>query len=107
VFDLGSIDGVPVCFTDGAALQDGAWVFCAAAEDTSDSYADGRCVGSAVGIVDASGKVLRLEQVAGSFKAEGVTVMSDGDPLELLLVTDADDRSAAAQLLSLTLPRTK
>lgn len=73
-FDLGDIDGVPLCFTDGAPLQRGGWVFCAAAEDTSDSYADGRCVGSAVGIVDAGGRLVRLEQLAGAFKAEGIVV---------------------------------
>lgn len=105
-FDLGGIDGVPLCFTDGAALQGGGWVFCAAAEDASDSYTDGRCVGSAVGIVNAGGKLVRLEQVAGAFKAEGIAAAGDGDPLELLVVTDADDRGAAAQLLSVTLPRT-
>lgn len=105
-FDLGVIDGVPLCFTDGAALQGGGWVFCAAAEDTSDSYADGRCAGSAVGIVDAGGQLVRLEQLAGVFKAEGIVVAGDGEPLELLLVTDADDRGAAAQLLSVSLSRT-
>lgn len=105
-FDLGDIDGVPLCFTDGAALQSGGWVFCAAAEDTSDSYADGRCIGSAVGIVDAGGQLVRLEQLAGAFKAEGIVVAGDGEPLKLLLVTDADDRSAAAQLLSVSLFRT-
>ena len=107
VFDLGGIDGVPLCFTDGAALQGSGWVFCAAAEDTSDSYSDGRCMGSVVGIVSADGKLAGLEQVAGVFKAEGIAVASDDDEgLELLLVTDADDRRAAAQLLSVTLPRT-
>ena len=29
--DLGTLDGVPLCFTDGATLPDGAWVFCASA----------------------------------------------------------------------------
>lgn len=105
-FDLGDIDGVPLCFTDGAALQGGGWVFCAAAEATSDSYADGRCVGSAVGIVDAGGQVVRLAQLVGAFKAEGIVVSGDGEPRELLLVTDADDRGAAAQLLSVSLSRT-
>ncbi len=105
-FDLGDINGVPLCFTDGAALEDGGWVFCAAAEDTSDSYADGRCVGSCVGIVDAGGQLVRLEQLAGLLKAEGIVVAGDGKPLELLLVTDADDRGAPAQLLSVTLHRT-
>lgn len=105
VFDLGCIHDVPLCFTDGAALQGGGWVFCAAAEDTSDSYSDGRCLGSAVGLVSAAGKMVRLEQITGALKAEGIAVTSDGDPLELLLVTDADDRLAAASLLSVTLPR--
>ncbi|RTL47063.1 MAG: hypothetical protein EKK53_00700, partial [Burkholderiales bacterium] len=51
VFNLGELDGVPLCFTDGASLPDGGWVFCAAAEATSDNYADGPCRGSAVGVV--------------------------------------------------------
>ena len=106
-FDLGGIDGVRLCFTDGAALQSGGWVFCAAAEDTPDSYTDGRCVGSAVGIVNPDGHLLRIEQIAGGFKAEGIAVAVDGDPLELLLVTDADDRRAEAHLLTVTLSRTE
>jgi len=40
-FDLGAIRGVPLCFTDGAALPDGRFVFTAVAEDTEDSYEDG------------------------------------------------------------------
>jgi hypothetical protein len=51
--DLGDIESVPLCFTDGAALPDGGWVFCAAAEATDDNYADGPCRGSAVGVVAA------------------------------------------------------
>ena len=104
LFDLGKIDGVPLAFTDGAALQNGGWVFCAVSEDTPDSYTDGRCVGSAVGLVNAAGKLKHLEQITGAFKAEGIAVASEGTPLELLLVTDADDRLAAASLLSVTLP---
>lgn len=34
-FELGDIDGVPLSFTDGAALPDGRWLFSAAAEDTT------------------------------------------------------------------------
>ena len=51
-FDLGSIAGVPLCFTDAAALPEGGFAFTAVAEDTDDSYADGACAGSAIGIVD-------------------------------------------------------
>ena len=51
-FELGAIAGVPLCFTDGAALGGGAFAFTAVAEDTEDSYADGACAGSAIGIID-------------------------------------------------------
>jgi hypothetical protein len=32
-YDLGHLDGVPLCFTDAAALPDGGMVFSAVAED--------------------------------------------------------------------------
>lgn len=102
--ELGDLGGVPLCFTDGAALPDGSWVFCAAAEDTSDAYADGRCMGSAVGLVSAAGELMWLEPLALQCKAEGITVASADPRPELLLVTDADDRRVAARLLSLRLP---
>ena len=106
--DLGSIDGVPLCFTDGVALPDGRWLFCAAAEDTSDSYADGRCLGSAVGLIDTKGTLQRVDQLAAACKVEGIALADGGDAasvsrLPLLLVSDADDRRIAAQLLSVTL----
>ena len=51
-FSLGAVDDVPLCFTDGAALPAGGFVFTAVAEATEDSYADGECVGAAIGIID-------------------------------------------------------
>jgi len=103
-FALGALDGVPLGFTDGTALPGGGWAFCAAAEDSSDSYADGHCTGSAIGIVNAGGDLVQLERLVHACKAEGITGASDDDPLQLLLVTDADDRRAPAQLLAVTLP---
>jgi hypothetical protein len=50
---LGDIDGVPLSFTDAAALPDGNILFTAAAENTDNSFDDGACGGSAIGIVDA------------------------------------------------------
>lgn len=102
-FELGSIGGVPLSFTDGAALPGGSWVFCAAAEDTSNSYADGQCAGSAVGVVNAAGKIQYLESLSLACKVEGITASADGDTLNVLLVTDADDRQTPALLLSATL----
>jgi hypothetical protein len=102
-FDLGVFDGVPLCFTDGCATSDGDWVFCAAAEDTSDSYADGLCMGSAVGIVNADGAIRVLERLSLACKVEGIDASVNGDRLDLLMVTDADDRETPALLLSATL----
>ncbi len=106
--DLGSIDGVPLCFTDGVALPGGSWLFSAAAEDTSDSYADGRCLGSAVGMIDANGTLQRVDRLAAVCKIEGIALADGADRaslsrLPLLLVSDADDRRIAAQLLAVTL----
>lgn len=102
-YDLGDIDGVPLCFTDGAALPGGGWVFCAAAEATDDSYLDGPCGGSAVGVVAADGRLLGVWPLSLRCKAEGIAVIVENGVLQLLLVTDPDDRDEPALLLSATL----
>jgi len=98
--ELGSVDGVPLSFTDCAALPDGRIVFTAAAEDTADSYHDGGCAGSAVGMLDREGRVLRLDPLDGPHKVEGVHAWLEGEAIRLLLVTDADDAEVPALLLS-------
>ena len=55
--DLGDVDGVPLCFSDVAALPGVGLVFAAIAEDTDDNYLDGPCVGAAVGIIDVHRQV--------------------------------------------------
>jgi hypothetical protein len=100
-FDLGQIDGIPFCFTDAAALPDGAMVFTAVAEDTNDTYNDGACAGAVVGIVNNELRCLhRLEQ---PYKVEGVDARMEGDVVKLLLVTDADDPGTPAGLFSATI----
>ncbi|MFG6414074.1 DUF6929 family protein [Roseateles sp. DC23W] len=101
--DLGDIDGVPLCFTDGAALPDGCWVFCAAAEASDDNYADGPCRGSAVGAVAADGRLLGVWPLSLRCKAEGIAATVENGVLRLLLVTDPDDRDEPALLLSASL----
>ncbi len=102
-FELGDIDGVPLGFTDGTALPGGGWLFSAAAEDTLDPCLDGRCAGSAIGLVDAAGTLRRTERLAGTHKVEGITASNEGPTLNLLMVTDADDRQSPALLLSAAL----
>ncbi len=104
-FALGAIDGVALSFTDGAALPGGDWLFSAAAEDTSDAYNDGRCAGSAIGLVDAGGTIRLLERLSLTCKVEGITASAAGETIDLLLVTDADDRRQPALLLSTALQR--
>lgn len=102
-YELGSVRGVPFGFTDGTPLHDGGFVFSAIAEDTTDAIADGACVGSAIGIIDAEGTVTRLHPLHEGAKVEGVHAAAVGDRIELLLVTDADDPAIPARLLSATL----
>ncbi|MFG6455271.1 DUF6929 family protein [Roseateles sp. BYS96W] len=102
-FNLGDIDGVPLCFTDGAVLPDGGWVFCAAAEATSDNYADGPCRGSAVGVVTADGQLQAVMPLSLKCKTEGIAVTVEDGRMQLLMVTDADDPDSAALLLAATL----
>lgn len=99
-FSLGGAGGVPLGFTDGAALPSGGWLFSAVAEDTADSYNDGGCGASAIGWVDEGGRLQRLEHVAGAPKIEGITLAEDG---RLLMVTDSDDPATPSALLSLAL----
>lgn len=96
-FELGACGAVPLCFTDGASLPDGGFAFTAVAEDTDDSYADGDCAGSAIGIADDRDRVRALWRLEPALKVEGIAAKRAGRSLELTVVTDADDASVAAR----------
>jgi hypothetical protein len=102
-YRLGSIDGVELGFTDGCALPGGGWVFCAAAEHTDNSYADGPCRGAAVGVVDAGGEIVALHRLGtwgdAPLKVEGIAARQSEGAIDLCLVTDADDPLLSSQLL--------
>lgn len=102
-FSLGWVDDAPMCFTDGAALPNGGFVFTAVAEATEDSYADGECIGAAIGIIDANDRLRALWQLEPALKAEGIDARLIGKGLQLTVVTDADRTSVPAQLLTVTL----
>jgi hypothetical protein len=101
---LGEIKGIPLCFTDAAALPNGEFVFTAIAEDTEDNYNDGPCTGAAVGIADREGRLRCLYPLDRPHKIEGVDARVEGDVIRLLLVTDADDAAIPASLYSSTIP---
>ena len=97
--DLGTIAGVHIGFTDGAALPDGRWAFSAVAEDSADAVADGPMRGAVIGIVTADGQVQTRRRLRPALKIEGLAVRPDGDGLAVCMVSDADDPHTCAWLL--------
>lgn len=102
-YPLGTFADAPLCFTDGAALPAGGFAFSAVAEATDDSYADGECVGAAIGIIGADDRLRALWQLEPALKVEGIEARLTAQGLELTVVTDADQSSVPAQLLTVTL----
>jgi hypothetical protein len=99
-FDLGDIDGIPLCFTDATVLTDDRILFTAAAEDTSDACTDGACAGSAIGMIDAEGKLIHITRVNIPVKLEGIEAEIDAERINLWLVTDPDNASLPGQMYS-------
>ena len=104
IVDLGTIQGVPLGFSDGAALPDGRIVFSAVAENAEDTYLDGPCIGAAIGIIGTDGQVEALHRLEPMQKVEGVNATIHGDLIHLLMVTDADDADVPSRLLSAEIP---
>jgi hypothetical protein len=94
-------------FTDAAPLPaslGGGCLFTAVAEDSADSIADGACVGSGVGRLDAQGELLWFRPLPGAPKVEGIDLHAGPGGVTLCLVTDADDPDKASQLLLAVVP---
>ena len=100
IVDLGSIAGIALAFTDATDLPDGRIVFTAVAENTEDSYQDGPCAGSAVGLIAAEGGIDWIQPLDGAPKVEGIHAAIRGESIEVLMVTDADDAAIPARLLA-------
>ena len=99
-YNLGEVAGVPLTFTDAYALADGACIFTAVAEDTDNSYLDGECVAAAIGLIDPQRQLHWLKPVQPTYKLEGISAKQVGKQLQIYLVSDADNRDIAAQLLA-------
>lgn len=106
ILDFGKVHGVPICPTDGAALPGGGWIFSAVAENTDDSFRDGPCLASFIGVMDQHNQLSALHRLRGEPKVEGIALAAStkGHKPSLWMVTDADDPKQAAQLLKLELP---
>jgi hypothetical protein len=99
-YELGEINGVPLCFTDATPLSNGTIIFTAAAENTSDAYLDGACMGSAIGIITPYGELHNLSIINETIKLEGIAANVVDSKVHLLLVSDADNEAIPAQLYS-------
>ncbi len=102
VYDLGTVDGCRLTFTDATELR-GGFLFSAAAEASPNTYDDGEVVGTAIGVDD--GAAVRYAPVmmdGGRFtaKIEGIAVAAPG---VLWAVTDEDDPARPSRLLQLRL----
>jgi hypothetical protein len=104
-YDLGTLDGCPLGFTDAAAFGD-ALIFTATAEASPNAVDDGPVTGSAVGIIAADGqaRVAVLEDADGNRfdgKVEGVA--RGARPGTLYLVVDRDDPQCPSELCEVEL----
>ncbi len=104
--DLGHVDAVPFTPTDGCVLPNGNWLISAAAENTTDSYSDGPCTGSALAVVSPTGQLLQMHPLQSAPKVEGISVLArtSTKQVSVLMVTDADDPDIPSKLLTVNCP---
>lgn len=106
-YELGSIEGTRLTFTDATATKDGV-LFLAAAERSPNAIDDGEVVGTALGWLKADGsqELVPLLDEQGrplTDKVEGVA-LDPAQPGKAFIVVDRDDPTAAAELLVVSLP---
>ena len=100
MYDLGSIDGVRLGFTDAVMAEHHSKLFyLAAAEDSPDAVRDGPVAGVAIGLCDELRYALVRTETGLLFdgKAEGIA-FHPTDPRRGFLVIDRDDPNAAGEL---------
>jgi hypothetical protein len=104
-YELGELDGVPLCFSDATQLFEELVVFTASAEAEGDEgSADGQIHGSVVGTIDGDGVVHRLRRIDPKWKVEGVHASVDTGVIDFAFVCDQDEPEAPSPLLTATMP---
>ena len=101
-YELGSMSGVMLGFSDLAPLPDGRLAFTAVAEAGESTYLDGDCVGAALGTVEPGARrVPALLPLSEPHKVEGLAVTGlSGQRASLLFVADPDDPARPAPLFA-------
>ena len=98
-YDLGTLEGVPLTFSDATPVADELLVFTASAEGE-----DGAIRGSVVGTLGTDGDVRRLRTIDRRYKVEGVHATIDTGVMDFLFVCDQDDPDTPSPLLSAAMP---
>lgn len=105
-YDLGTLGGIPLGFTDAMAWHDSV-LYTAAAEASPDAIRDGPVTGSVIGVIDSDGST-RWAPITGPagemvrVKAEGL-VADPGSESRLFVVLDPDDPAAPSELCTVEL----
>ena len=99
-YELGEMDGVPLCFSDATALSDELICFTASAEGAD----DGDVRGSVVGTISNDGEVRRLRTIDRRWKVEGVHAAIDTGVVDFVFVCDQDSDDEPSPLLTATMP---
>lgn len=107
-YELGTVEGVPLTFTDATWSHD-ELAFVASAEASPDTVQDGVVLGTRIGTLaeDGSARTFPLLDEHGAparIKAEGMA-RDPADPTRLYLVVDMDDPALASELLVVSWPR--
>jgi len=98
-YDLGTLDGVPLTFSDATPVAQELLVFTASAEGAGHEIR-----GSVVGTLDRGGDVRRLRTIDRRYKVEGVHATIDTGVMDFLFVCDQDDPERPSPLLSAAMP---
>lgn len=109
-FELGTLGGGRLGFTDLSASPDGTLWFLACAEQSPNAYDDGEVVGCAIGRIDLAAGTATLAPifdeagVPSTHKPEGLAIDAwDGRAGRAYVCVDADDPDAPSLLLTLAL----
>lgn len=103
-YDLGTLNGLELSFTDATTTQRGV-MFAMTAEDSPDVTSDGIVTGSALGILDATPRWIELRTLDGALfmgKVEGICASRENEQ-RLFLVIDADDPMLPCELCEVEL----
>lgn len=96
-YDLGTLNGYKLDFTDACALINEIW-FLAVAEDSQSTYDDGQFHGAILGCLDSSGIEIARYEIDCAVKPEGLWVEGADQKLNFFIVTDADSSTVHASI---------